>query len=257
MRVLSLFSGGGLGDYGLELAGMEIVGQVEIDEYCQKILKLRWPDVPKWKEIREFKGDEVKGVDLVAGGFPCKNISSAGDKEGITGKESWLWKEMLRVIRVVRPRYTFVENVSALLNRGMDEVLGDLASIGFDAEWEMLPAYAFGAPHRRFRVWIIGYPNDKGEPTGPINDEAPWLQKTIPHHPSKRLERDAGAIIQGHGYRPAMCNWWSSEPSVDRVDDGTPRRMDRLKLLGNGQVPQVVEWIARRILEYDDLQRHK
>src|SRR3990170_7573261 len=100
MKVLSLFSGGGLGDYGLELAGMEIVGQVEIDDYCQKILKLRWPDVPKWTDIKNVTGKEilerVGTVDLISGGFPCQDISLAGAGAGIDGEQSGLWKEMFR-----------------------------------------------------------------------------------------------------------------------------------------------------------------
>ena len=242
-----------MGDYGLELAEMEIVGQVEIDNYCQKILKLRWPHVPKWKDIKTFNPKYYEGaVDLVAGGFPCKNISSAGGKEGIGGEQSWLWKEMFRIIRKIRPRYTFVENVSALLNRGMDEVLSDLASIGFNAEWEMLPAYSVGSPHRRFRVWIIGYPNDQNKPIGSLNDETPKLQKTLSYITGEGLERDARAIIQRDGSRPSLCDWWDTEPNVDRVDDGTPRRMDRLKLLGNGQVVQVVRWIGEQIMRYEN-----
>lgn len=161
MRVLSLFSGGGLGDYGLTLAGMEIVGQVEIDEYCQKILTLRWPEVPKWRDIREVKGEEVNQVcgriDLVSGGFPCQDISTAGKGAGIGGERSGLWKEMFRIIREVRPRYVLVENVSALLGRGLGVVLGDLAEIGYDCEWDCIPASAIGAPHQRDRVWIVAY----------------------------------------------------------------------------------------------------
>ena len=149
MRVLSLFSGGGLGDYGLELAGMEIIGQVEIDDYCQKILALRWPEVPKWTDIKEVHywkncpihhGKDnsmcwncigVEGIDLISGGFPCQDISQAGKGVGITGARSGLWKEMLRIIREVRPSYVLVENVSALLGRGLGVVLGDLAESGY------------------------------------------------------------------------------------------------------------------------------
>ena len=255
MRVLSLFSGGGLGDYGLELAGMTIVAQVEIDPYCQKVLALRWPEVPKWGDIKIFDGKkfvkEFGQPDLIFGGFPCVDISSAGCKEGIKGSDSSLWKEMFRIICEIRPRFCFVENVSALLYRGLDVVLGDLASIGFDAEWECLPANAFGAPHRRFRVWIIGYPNKNSESISTINDETCKLQKTLSNTSIQRLQGDARPIIQGNGCRLAMCDWWRSEPAVGRVDDGTPKRMDRLKLLGNGQVVQVVQWIGERIMEFE------
>ena len=164
MRVLSLFSGGGLGDYGLTLVGMEIVGQVEIDDYCQKILKLRWPDVPKWKDIRGVKGEEIKKIcgtiDLISGGFPCQDISTANSNgKGIAGEKSGLWKEMHRIIREIRPRYVLVENVTALLGRGLGTVLGDLAQSGYFAEWDCIPASAFGAPHKRDRIWIVAYTN--------------------------------------------------------------------------------------------------
>src|SRR3990167_5853648 len=141
MRVLSLFSGGGLGDYGLTLAGMEIVGQVEIDDYCQQILKLRWLDVPKWKDIREVKGADVLkacgAIDLISGGFPCTDISLAGCKVGIEGERSGLWSEMFRLICEVRPKFVLVENVSALLTQrgGLGVVLRDLHKIGLNAEW--------------------------------------------------------------------------------------------------------------------------
>ena len=150
MKVLSLFSGGGLGDYGLELAGMEIVGQVEIDDYCQKILKLRWPDVPKWKDIRNVKTSELPKCDLRIGGFPCQDISVAqNDPQGIAGERSGLWSEQFRIIRDLRPRYAIVENVSALLVRGLGRVLGELAEIGFDAEWQVIPSCWVGAFHYR------------------------------------------------------------------------------------------------------------
>lgn len=159
LRVGSLFSGCGLGDYGLELAGMDVVFQVEIDPYCQKVLNLRWPDVPKWTDISMVNTDELPAVDCLAGGFPCQDLSVAGKQEGITGKRSGLWSEYVRIIRALRPRYIIVENVPGLLIQGMGTVLGDLAACGYDAEWQSISAAAVGAPHLRDRVWIIAYPN--------------------------------------------------------------------------------------------------
>lgn len=161
MKVISLFSGGGLGDYGLELAGMEIVAQVEIDDYCQKILKLRWPQVPKWKDIKDVKGKELPNCDMLSGGFPCQDLSQANPNgKGLNGERSGLWKEYYRLICEIRPRWVLVENVSALLIRGIGIVLADLAQAGYDTEYACIPASAVGAPHRRDRVWILAYTCD-------------------------------------------------------------------------------------------------
>jgi len=258
MRVLSLFSGGGLGDYGLTLAGMEIVGQVEIDDYCQKILKLRWPEVSKWRDIRDVKGEEVVEkcgrIDLISGGFPCQDLSYAKQEaEGIEGKRSGLWKEMFRLICEIRPRFVFVENVSALLGRGLGIVLGDLAEIGFDAEWSCIPASAVGAPHYRDRIWIVAYPRgelgtDRFILTKNSRDSFDgW--KEAEKWGFDRVESEMGAkTLSGLGIK------WKERPCgsfVCRISDGSPNKLDRLKLLGNGQVVQVVEWIGKRIMEHN------
>jgi len=153
----SLFSGIGGLDLGLERAGMRCLWQVEIDEYCRRVLAKHWPDVPKYGDIRELTGDELERVDLICGGFPCQDISNAGKRAGIDGERSGLWREYIRVIRVLRPRFVLVENVAALLGRGLGAVLGDLAACGYDAEWDCLPASAFGAPHRRDRLFIVAH----------------------------------------------------------------------------------------------------
>lgn len=256
MRVLSLFSGGGLGDYGLTLAGMEIVGQVEIDEYCQKILKLRWPDVPKWRDIRDVTGKEIiercGAVDLVSGGFPCTDISAANnDPQGIAGERSGLWSEQFRIIRDIRPRYAIVENVSALLSRGMGKVIGDLASIGFDAEWQSFPASWFGAFHRRERVWIVAYPKSKR--LEPIAFQGRITQESCPKKPNiwnKLQPISAGAYHIDDG-------WQDFESDICRADDGTSEELDRFKVCGNGQVVQVVEWIGKQIMNFEALTKER
>ena len=246
MRVLSLFSGGGLGDYGLTLAGMEIVGQVEIDDYCQKILKLRWPDVPKWKDIREVKTDELPRADIVSGGFPCTDISIANnDPEGIAGARSDLWGDQFRIIRSLRPKYAIVENVSALLSRGIGKVIGDLASIGFDAEWQVIPSSWCGTFHRRERVWILAYP--KSERREAIAFQGIFDPKDIPEKP-KEWERFQ-SYAPGVDYR--IERWKEIEDSVCGNDDGDANQVDRLHILGNGQQPQIMYWIGKRIMEYE------
>lgn len=387
MKVLSLFSGGGLGDYGLELAGMEIVGQVEIDDYCQKILKLRWPEVPKWRDVRAVhtkenhvaytknrqqqeqqvcdsrkkdgrktqerfiartscgskvgcaaEGSErperttsaisetfcpdclnIGPIDLISGGFPCQDISQAGRGAGIKGERSGLWKEMHRIICEVRPRYVLVENVSALLGRGLGTVLGDLAESGYDAEWDCIPASSVGAPHQRDRVWIVAYPNEcrhihgqsrifsaerrrkalgKSWASGPLapilRDSAiarlpDWAGGAVGQpRPLTEFERPNGPDVGDAVSHAARCAHGgkigkrkrgrkkqdiekgrevgrhasnASSPSRRRfreierdfcgVAHGVANRVDRLKLLGNGQVVQVVQWIGERIMDYD------
>ncbi len=154
----SLFAGIGGIDLGLERAGMRCAWQVEIDDYAQKILAKHWPDVARFRDVRDCGKHNLTPVDLVAGGFPCQDISAAGKRVGITGERSGLWKEFFRIICELRPRFVLVENVAALLYRGIDTVLADLASCGYDAQWQVLPAAAFGAPHIRERVFIVAYP---------------------------------------------------------------------------------------------------
>jgi DNA (cytosine-5)-methyltransferase 1 len=163
MKVLDLFSGIGGFSLGLERAGMTTVAFCEIEPYCQAVLKKHWPDVPCYDDIRSLTVGRLAadGIfpDVICGGFPCQDISVAGKGEGLAGARSGLWSEYSRLIGELRPRFAIVENVAALLSRGMDVVLGDLASLGYDAEWHCIPASAVGAPHRRDRVWIVAYPN--------------------------------------------------------------------------------------------------
>lgn len=150
----SLFAGIGGIDLGLERAGWRCAWQVENDPYCTRVLAKHWPDVPRHGDIRELDTDALGSVDLVAGGFPCQPVSVAGHRRGQLD-ERWLWPEFHRIIRDVGPRFVFVENVPGLLVRGMGDVLGDLAACGYDAEWDCIPAAAFGAPHLRYRVCIV------------------------------------------------------------------------------------------------------
>lgn len=247
MRVLSLFSGGGLGDFGLTLAGMEIVGQVEIDEYCQKILKLRWPEVPKWRDIRDVKGAEViktcGAVDLISGGFPCQDISTAKPEgEGIDGEKSGLWKEMFRIICEIMPRFVLVENSSALLFRGLGNVLSDLAKIGYDAEWDCIPASALGLPHQRDRIWIIAYPDGIG-----LNENQNLLQGKFNRQSCWGGAYDRIDLSFGETKIQSLV-----VPEYLRNHDGGSNLMERIHLLGNGQVVQVVEWIGKRIMEFEN-----
>lgn len=158
MRMGSLFSGIGGIDLGFERAGYEIAWQVEIDPWCRKVLAKHFPHAERFNDVCECGAHNLSPVDVVAGGFPCQDISVAGLAAGINGRHSGLWREMARIVGELRPAFVLVENVAVLLGRGVERVCGDLAEIGYDAEWEIISAADVGAPHLRHRIWIVAYP---------------------------------------------------------------------------------------------------
>ena len=251
LRVLDLFSGIGGFSLGLRMAGgFETVQFVEIEPYCQKVLAKNFPGVPIHGDVRTFQG-ERGSADVICGGFPCQDISSAGHKVGISGKRSGLWSEYARIIGEVRPCYVLVENVSALLSRGLGDVLGDLAALGYDAEWHCIPASSLGAPHRRDRVWIVAHPNGYGEPRESVDAKASRMPPDVPD--AELWLGPLGRHMAGIGRQRESIAWngWDGEPE-DRsdflgMDDGIPGRMDRLRGLGNAVVPQVVAEIGKAI----------
>lgn len=267
MRVLDLFSGIGGFSLGLERAGMTTVAFCEIDKFCQKILFKHWPKVPIYEDVRTLTADRLAAdgisVDVICGGFPCQDISTAGKGAGLKGERSGLWREYARIIGELRPRYVLVENVSALLYRGLGEVLGDLASLGYDAEWHCIPASHIGAPHRRDRIWIIAYrnTNDEGQSVGSFNDEASKMQSNAADAYGTRLQgseetRDdeKNWTQTGNqfltGCRRVSRSVWEIEPKVGRVANGIPARMDRLKSLGNAVVPQIPELLGKAVMSH-------
>jgi len=164
LRVLDLFSGIGGFSLGLErTGGFETVAFCEIEPFPRKVLAKHWPDVPCYDDVRTLTAERLAAngiaVDVICGGFPCQDLSTAGRGAGLAGERSGLWSEIARLVGELRPSYVIVENVSALLGRGLGTVLGDLAEVGYNAEWHCIPASAVGAPHRRDRIWIIAYPN--------------------------------------------------------------------------------------------------
>lgn len=163
LKVLSLFAGIGGFDLGLErTGGFETVAFCEIEPFAQRVLAKHWPHVPCYSDVRELTSDRLRAdgisVDVICGGFPCQDISLAGNGAGLAGERSGLWSEIARLVGELRPKFVIVENVAALLGRGLGDVLGDLASLRYDAEWHCIPASALGAAHRRDRIWILAYP---------------------------------------------------------------------------------------------------
>lgn len=217
----SLFSGIGGFDLGFERAGFKTVWQVEIDPFCRKVLEKHFPHAVRYEDIRRL--GRLKKVDVISGGFPCQDVSHAGRRIGIDGERSGLWREMRRVIREHRPRMAVVENVTGLLDRGIQRVLGEMAEDGFDAEWAVLPACAFGAPHSRERVFIVAYPE------GERPRQLWWFKCAESSEATRHL------------------HWAESEPPGERVVNGIPYGLERLTALGNSVSPIVAEWIAHRI----------
>jgi DNA (cytosine-5)-methyltransferase 1 len=169
MKVLDLFSGIGGFSLGLEQAGMKTVAFCEIEPFCQAVLKKHWPSIQCHDNIKTLEGKQYAGrIDVICGGFPCQDLSLAGKGAGLSGQRSGLWFEYARIIKEVRPKYAIIENVSALRSRGLEDVLGSLHKIGYDAEWHCIPASYIGAPHRRDRIWIVAYARGSGRNEGDI-----------------------------------------------------------------------------------------
>jgi DNA (cytosine-5)-methyltransferase 1 len=274
MNVLDLFSGIGGFSLGLERAGMRTVDFCEIEPFCRSVLKTHWPDVPIFEDVTKLKASDInEQVNVIAGGFPCQDISTAGRGAGLSGSRSGLWFEYHRLINEIQPQFAIIENVSALRSRGLDEVLRSLAKIGYDAEWHCIPASAVGAPHRRDRIWIVAYPsrNRLQEREGKdresfcserlqsgmdligksfnvadairIGQQGPWTHGDARNSETNGEGQTTQFIYGGFG------NIWRVEPDVGRVANGVPGRVDRLRALGNAVVPQIPEMIGRAIMD--------
>jgi DNA (cytosine-5)-methyltransferase 1 len=233
MNELALFAGAGGGLLGSKLLGWRTKCAVEIDSYARKCLLSRQRDgmlerFPIWDNIETFDGRPWQGtIDIVTGGFPCQDISISGKGKGITGERSGLWKQFARVIGEVKPRYAFIENSPMLVKKGLEVVLEDLAQLGYDAKWGVIGASDAGFLHKRKRIWILA--NSIGFRS---QDERTEQQTEM----SSR--KDEGIDGNNQCFRPEML----IEPQLDRMAYGIPRRVDRLKCIGNAQVPAVVKF---------------
>lgn len=273
LKLLDLFSGIGGFSLGLERSGyFETVAFCEIEEYPRKVLARHWPEVPCYGDIRELNASRLAAdgiaVDAICGGFPCQDISTAGKGAGIEGERSGLWTEYARLIGELRPRVVIVENVAALLGRGMGRVLGDLSEHGYDAEWSVIRASDLGAPHHRARLWMVAYPNSEREPQsqGCFGHLRRWVGDSCKEAPASdtnsidaqgkqscfadEKKRPGQDTRQAGPLRSSDRRQWSTEPDVGRVANGVPSRSHRLKGLGNAVVPQIPELIGRAYGEW-------
>ncbi len=303
MRFGSLFSGIGGIDLGLERAGMECAWQVEIDPYRREVLARHWPDVRRYEDVRDccrVDGALQEGnrqrcdrcldpVDLICGGFPCQDVSTAGKRAGLRAERSGLFFEFARIVGELRPKWFLVENVPGLYSsnagKDFDIVIGTLAELGYGLAWRVLDSQHFGVPQRRRRVFIVGYlggpcpPAVLFEREGGEGDSAEGRKagQSIAHSlrasPRGVDEHTGTTYIPETGYAlPASSrgsgdqhgNWWNSTyigapPNPDRVREttGLPRRLDsrRYAALGDAVTVNVAEWIGKRIMLADAAMR--
>lgn len=241
LKVLDLFSGIGGFSLGLErTGGFETVAFCEIDPFCRRVLKKHWPEVPQYDDVRTLTADRLAAdgisVDVVTAGFPCQGISIAGKGLGLSDPRSGLWSDTFRLISELEPIAALLENSAELLGRGLGDVLGDLASLGYDAEWHCIPAGNIGASHERDRIWVTAYPNS--ERRGEHHSAPLSIPALVPRHSDH------------FGYEGWQTPWEQILEEVCRVDDGLRGRLDKLgfKHLGNAVVPQIPELIGNAIL---------
>lgn len=231
MRIGSLFSGIGGLELGLERAGVGTVRwQVEINPACRRILAKHWPHVTRYDDVRTLDPALVEPVDVLCGGFPCQDLSTANVRgaRGLDGARSGLWREYLRIVDGLRPRGVVVENVVGLRTRGhLDTVAGDLDALGYSVEVAEFDAAAVGAPFRGARVFLVAATHGEGQSARPVDA------------PLASLSHDAGHL--GH--------WGHPFTGPGRVADGLPRGVDRVRMLGNAVVPQMAYVVGRRLVE--------
>ena len=276
LTVGSLFSGIGGLDLGLERAGMRVIWQSEIDDYASRVLKKHWPEVPNYGDIKTIDWGTVTPPDVICGGYPCQPFSTAGKRNGKDDPRH-LWPWVLDAISELRPRYAILENVRGHLSLGGLSVIGELAAIGYDAEWRIISAASVGANHRRDRVFIVAYPtcfvcHGRGHRGNFSTHEKRRGIQTQTRTGCSHEENVADSTCgDGRGAEPyglrqvfrqaselrelssnlgTLGHWWETEPELGRVANGIPDRVDRLKGLGNAVVPQVAEIVGRLVVEH-------
>jgi DNA (cytosine-5)-methyltransferase 1 len=232
LTVGSLFSGIGGLDLGLERAGMQVIWQSEIEPYACKVLKKHWPEVVNYGDIKSIDWDTMQRPNVICAGYPCQPFSLTGNRKGETD-ERHLWPWVREAISRLRPNYAILENVRGHLSMGGLSVIADLATIGYDAEWRIVSASSVGAPHRRDRLIIVGYPNGK-----------PKTQQ--------KLATKEALQVEPLGNTPWLraFEWPTNQPNMVGMVDGLSNWVDRRRGLGNAVVPQVAEVIGRLVIEH-------
>ncbi len=270
LKVGSLCSGVGGFELGLEPEGFEISWQCEIDPYRRTILNIDWPEVFCYRDITVMDFTAAERVEMICGGFPCQPFSSAGLKRGCED-DRYLWPHILRAVRDIRPEIVLLENVPGIrwVNDGREfgRIFGDLAEVGYDAEWDSLPAAAFGSPQLRDRVFIISYPSESGRDERPrffwkerrvepavrsehgASTEEETISDTYPEGRERAIREAVARAREGRQDANAVGpDWWPPEPPVCRVANGVPAQSHRLSALGESVVPRVIRFIGRRIM---------
>ena len=239
LTVLDLFSGIGGFSLGLERAGMQTIAFCEIEPYCQKVLKQHWPDVPIFNDIKKLTTDELPAQpDVVCGGYPCQPFSVAGKQRG-EEDDRHLWPEMYRIIRETVPKYVVAENVAGHIKMGLDAVLSDLENEGYTPWPFIIPACALDARHRRDRVWMVAYTQSQR-----VKGFRSSRQRQLSTHVQQKVSCSSGERSE------QPC--WETEPTMGRVVNGLPNRVDRIKALGNAVVPQIPQMIGEIIIELNN-----
>ena len=251
MKFISLFAGIGGLDLGLERAGFECVAQVEINEFALRVLQKHWANIPKFKDVRDVGKHNLPNADLICGGFPCQDVSLAGQRAGLEGKRSTLWSEFHRIVCEIRPRWVVIENVPGLLSSDNGEfftkIFRELSQSGYDAEWRIISASDLGAPHIRERLFIVAYPNGYIGLDGVLQTGrdtfSEWRKKSVWGFDwSKSKMESRPATILQRWQRLAV-----RQSPLIRMDDGIPDVVERLHATGNAVVPQVAEFIGHCI----------
>ena len=241
LKVLDLFSGIGGFSLGLEATNyFETVGFCEIDNYCKKILKKHWPQVPIYEDINNLNGEDIGKVDVITGGYPCQPFSVAG-KQKAEKDPRHLWPEYFRLIKELQPTWIIGENVSGHIKLGLDSVLQDLESENYTSRTFSISASSVGAKHKRERIWIIGHKQKNSDYVSNTNSERQISTET-PRDNEKDEQKSIEQFFRGCSSifrREILQRNWSYEPDMDRVAHGVSRRMDRIKCLGNAVVPYI------------------
>lgn len=276
---LSLFSGIGGLDLAAEWAGIRTIGQCEWAEYPTKVLERHWPDVPRWKDIRTLTGESFyertdrRTVDIISGGFPCQPFSVAGKRRG-KEDDRYLWPEMVRVIKELRPAWVVGENVAGIIKMALPDILSELGGLGYRTRAFLIPACAVGARHRRYRVAIVA--NAKGErlqrireggnkefDVGSKEGKSKRRSNVSDSHNGLRerkrtIEPILGRVANGvsswmdRDLDFLINHYWDEEPGIKRIASGITHRSDRIKCLGNAVVPQQFFPIFKAIKEIED-----